>query len=212
MKQRRAGRGAWWTTLALLLFAAVVGCNTVGPASLQSGRIAHNGAIIATTDQQTLDMIVRIRYGEMPGLLSVATVTANVSIRASAGLQAGVGSDSSFAGNLVPISGGVVYEENPTISYVPLEGEKYIRQLLSPLPIDLVLLLSKASMKLGQILIPLVSDINGIHNPTFLLGPKDKPNPHFGRVVHQFEELHQARVLDFAIDAAKKQPVVVISR
>jgi hypothetical protein len=45
---------------------------------------------------------------EQGSLLAVASVTANVSVRSSAGFQAGFGNDRSYEGNLVPISGGVV--------------------------------------------------------------------------------------------------------
>jgi hypothetical protein len=35
----------------------------------------------------------------------------------------------------VPFSAGAIYEENPTISYIPVEGEKYATQLFSPMPV-----------------------------------------------------------------------------
>ena len=38
-------------------------------------------------------------------------------------------------GNLTPFSDGAVYEENPTISYTPVAGAEYARQVFSPVPI-----------------------------------------------------------------------------
>jgi hypothetical protein len=40
--------------------------------------------------------------------------------------QSNIGSDlvsNDYAGNLVPFSGGFVYEENPTITYAPVQDE-----------------------------------------------------------------------------------------
>lgn len=52
----------------------------------------------------------------LPGLLAVASVTANVRIQANVGAQFGVGPESNYSGNLVPLRAGALYEENPTIS------------------------------------------------------------------------------------------------
>jgi hypothetical protein len=84
--------------------------------------------------------IVKGRYGETFSLLTVSGVAANVRFSTNAGVQAGIGPDDSFAGNLVPFSAGLAYEENPTISYAPVQGEKYLRELMSPVPLDILVL------------------------------------------------------------------------
>ena len=50
----------------------------------------------------------------------MASVTANVRVATNASINVGIGPEEYFAGNLVPLSGGVAYEENPTISYIPV--------------------------------------------------------------------------------------------
>ncbi len=57
---------------------AVGGCNVIGPTAIRNGRLAYNDAIIATNSQQVLATIVRMRYGEPTGLLTVSSVTANM--------------------------------------------------------------------------------------------------------------------------------------
>lgn len=105
---------------------------------MRNGRAMYNRAMVATNNEQILDMIVRTRYEETAGLLAVQSITANVRVQGSVSAQFGIGPDSNFTGNLVPLSAATLYEENPTISYVPIQGEKYLRQLLAPLPLDLV--------------------------------------------------------------------------
>ena len=113
----------------------------------------------------------RIRYREPYGLLAVASITANVRIRTTVGAQFGVGPESNFSGNLVPLSAGVLYEENPTISYTPVEGQQYLRQMLSPLLLDLVVLLLSATGDSPGTLTFLIKEINGIRNPEFVTEP-----------------------------------------
>jgi hypothetical protein len=158
------------------------GCHIVGPASIRSGRGVYNEAIVATNNQQVLEMIVRMRYGESSGLLAVSSVTANVSLRVGASGQFGIGADSTFEGNLVPLETGVAYEENPTISYVPVQGEKYLRQFLSPLPLDLAVLLFAAPHGSPQVMTLVVKAVNGIRNPDFLADPSAEPDGRFARI------------------------------
>ena len=129
----------------ILLVGATLGCSALGSASLRNGRSVYNDAIVATNNEQLLAMIVRMRYLEPAGLLNVSSVTANVRFQGSVNAQFGVGPESTYAGNLVPLAAGALYEENPTISYTPVQGSEYLRQMLSPLPLDLVVLLLRAS-------------------------------------------------------------------
>ena len=105
------------------------------------GRADYNEAINKTEDEQMLLSIVKGRYGETFSLLAVNGVAANVRFRTNAGVEAGFGPSENFDGNLVPFSGGLAYEENPTITYAPVQGEQYLRQLMSPIPLDILVLI-----------------------------------------------------------------------
>jgi len=173
----------------VLLIAAIAGCAIAGPRSIRGSRMAYNDAILATNDQQVLAMIVRMRYGEATGLLAVSSITASMSIQASAGGQVGIGSSSSYQGNLVPLSVGASYEENPTISYAPVQGERYLRQVLSPLPLDLTVLMLNTLRDSPVGITLLVQGINGIRNPAFLTDPSVEADPRFARIVGILTEM-----------------------
>ncbi len=174
---------------ALLVVLSSTGCAIVGPTALRGSRSAYNDAIVATNNQQVLAMIVRMRYGEPAKLLAVSSVTASMSIQASAGAQLGFGPTSNYEGNLVPLTAGLAYEENPTISYTPVEGEKYMRQLLSPLPLDLTVLLLRALQNTPEGATLLLRSINGIWNPDFLADPSIEVDPRFTRLAELLAEL-----------------------
>lgn len=159
---------------ALLLGLALAGlqaCSTLGPNTLSEGRPAYNEAIAATNSEQYLSWIVRMRYGVPTSQLAVSSITANVRFASSAGVNIGVGPSEYFVGNLVPLSGGVTYDENPTISYVPLQGEAHLRKLLSPVPVEVLALLLNMSAQPSAVLAVVAKRINGIPNAAFLSDP-----------------------------------------
>ena len=180
---------------ALLVAGALglCGCAVVGPQSITAGRGAYAEVINRTEDEQILNVIVRLRYDETFGMISVASVTANLSFSTQAGANIGVGDDDSYAGNLIPLSAGVAYEENPTISYVPLSGEDFMRRMLSPVSMSEWLLIGSPARHPGHVFALAVRRVNGLRNP--LLG-EEPPSPAFARFVELYDRLRRADVLD----------------
>ena len=140
-----------------------------------------------------MNVIVRLRYDETFGMMSVASVTANLSFSTQAGANIGVGDSGNYAGNLVPFSAGVAYEENPTISYVPLSGENFMRRMLSPASTSEWILLGGSVRHPGAVFALAVRSVNGLRNP--LLG-EEPSSPEFSRFVELYDQLRRADVLD----------------
>jgi hypothetical protein len=184
---------------------AFLGCAVVGPRSITMGRADYNAAINKTEDEQLLMAIVKGRYGETTSLLSVNSVAANVRFNTQAEVNIGFGPESSYSGNLVPFSGGGAYEENPTITYAPVHGEKYIRQLLSPIGLDVLLLIMRAAeTHETSYFSVLVKQINDLRNPGFINVSSAEPDQRFERFVELNRELHQAGVLYWVADQRKE--------
>ena len=197
------------TTLSLVLFA-LSGCAMVGPKSISMGRADYNEAINKTEDEQMLLSIVKGRYGETFSLLAVSGVAANVRFRTNAGVEVGFGPENNYLGNLTPFSGGLAYEENPTITYTPVQGERYLRQLLSPIPLNMLVLIMRTETRSGNYLTLLTNRINDMGNPDFLDGPSGKPDHRFQRFVELSEELDQAGVLQLVEDPRKEVPFDIL--
>jgi hypothetical protein len=194
---------------ALIVLGGVAGCPSIGPASLAAGRQQYADAINATNDLQTLNMIVAIRYDETFSLMSVASVTANVRVTAGLDAEFPIGSEDYYRENLVPLSAGFAYEENPTISYMPIQGERYVRQFFSPLPIDLVAMLQAGTHDPTMIMFSLVDEINGIRNPAFLY-PGVEPDPRFGRVIELVTQLTRASELRWVKDPSNEASLSLV--
>jgi hypothetical protein len=174
----------------------LAGCAVMGPPSIRNGRGVYNEAINDTNNQQMLMVIIRDRYSETASLLAVSSVTANVSVATSAGIQLGFGNESNYRGNLIPFSASAIYEENPTVSYTPVEGQKYLRQVASPISLSILMPLCESAFRPGRVLMALVSRANDLANPAFL-APPAKPDPRFLRLVELVTRLGQAEVLDW---------------
>jgi len=181
---------------SVFLIASVLalnGCAAVGPQSVAAGRGVYTEVINRTENEQILNVLVRMRYDETFGMISVTSITANLRFSARAGAQIGVGDDANFAGNLVPLSAGVGYEENPTISYVPLSGEDFTRRMIAPVSIrEWILLEGLLVDGPGPVLHHGIHRINGLRN----LEGAQLPSPKFGRFVVLYRQLRAADVLD----------------
>lgn len=172
----------------VLLAMAVTGC-VVGPSSIAAGRSVYNEVISRTEDQQLLSLIVHDRYNATYGMLSVASVTANIRANASVTAQWGLSRalEEDYAGNLVPLAAGVTLEENPTISYVPLGGEEFVRRLLSPLSMDEGLMIAQLLGTGNHLFAVSIKSVNNVHNP--LLGESNADSAKFNRMSEIWQKL-----------------------
>ena len=75
----------------------------MGPTALGVGRGAYNDVISRSGSEQTLGLIVRLRYSDPIGLLAVASVTAGLKFNAEAKTEVGFGPRANYAGALVPL-------------------------------------------------------------------------------------------------------------
>ena len=183
--QARIGRNL---ITACLVGSLLTACNSLGPSAIRGGRLDYNKAISDTNNQQILMAVIKNRYLEQGSLLAVASVTANVRVRAGVEAQLGLGDTDNYSGNLVPFSASTIYEENPTISYTPAAGEKYIRQVMSPLPVSALAQLAGGAANPAPVYTLLLSSVNGIYNPEFLYSAAG-PDPRFSRFVSIMSEL-----------------------
>jgi hypothetical protein len=194
-----------------LILLALSGCVMAGPKAVSMGRAQYNEAINKTESEQMLLSIVKGRYGESflsDTLLAVSGVAANVRFSTSAGIQAGFGPQDNYTGNLVPFIGGLTYEENPTITYAPVQGERYLRQLLSPVPLDILILMVRNETYPASPFTLLANRVNDMRNPEFLDAPFVAPDNEFHRFVELSEELHRAGVLRLVANPGKDAPFI----
>ena len=139
-------------------------CQTLEPAALGVGRGAYNEVIARTSSEQTLGLIVRLRYSDPVGLLMVSSVTAGLKFNAEAKSEAGFGPRANYVGNLVPFSALAGYEDSPTISYTPVDAQAFLREWLAPVTLEPLALVLQAAARQDAFILLLVERMNGLRN------------------------------------------------
>ncbi len=185
------------------LLCAVLGCQTVGPASLQQTHPQYNHAISQSMDEQFLLNLVRLKYRDNPFFLEVSSVTSQQTVQGdvSASLKFIGGGDS------VSPSTGLTYKETPTISYSPLRGDQFLKQILSPIPLEAVLILTQSGWSVERVVKVCVERVNGLDNASNASGPTPSREPRYERFKEMAEILRELQIADaLELGAAPCEP------
>ena len=189
--------------LPLILTLLLGGCSVfdefiqIGPDSVQDSRGEFNQVISDTNDSQSLLNLVKRRYGDSISVLEVSSVSTSIEWQRGGSLALTIfdgGPDANNAG----IGGAARYTEKPTITYLPLKGGDFIKKVLSPVDVDMLMLLSRSGWRMDRILNLTVNNINGLDNAHTASGPTPAIAPNFKK----FDEFLAAMV---AIERADLQ-------
>ena len=120
---------------ACLLSWSLAGCTAFGPATLRDQQADYASALADAGKQQTLLNIVKLRYGDVPALVSVNQIVAGYSVQGTFS----VGTDLLTGGSLhlsddANVGVGGTFTNNPTVTYAPVTGADFARTLLAPMP------------------------------------------------------------------------------
>ncbi|HET6419630.1 MAG TPA: hypothetical protein VFG19_05700 [Geobacteraceae bacterium] len=144
---------------------AFSGCAAYGPSTVPRDGFDYTSAISDSWKQQMLFNIVKIRYGDAPVFLDVASVINQYSVESQVNLLFGWAYPVVAGGtNVQSVGGAARYVDRPTITYSPITGQKFARSLMTPIPPTAVLSLIQAGYPVDLILRISVHTINGIRN------------------------------------------------
>lgn len=183
------------TAVLLLHLCFLVGCTNVGPKSIRNTRFNYNSAIIDTRNEQLLTNLVRLRYRDTPYFIEVSSIATQYVLAVGGSASVGGIGDRAVGGG----SGNVGYEERPTITYIPMQGEAFVNRLLSPVPMTVIVLLSHSGWRFERLLRCCVQRINDVWNAPTAAGPTPDRTPdyeRFAEVADLFEQMRQADALD----------------
>ena len=173
--------------LAVFIVILLSACGQLGPERIELGRGHYNIAVQRTDDEQFLLNLVRLRYRDTPYFLQVASVSTNFTFEVTGDASGGVGfaeADSSSFG--LGISGRAT--ESPTVTYTPLHGDQFVKQLLSPINLSTILLLYHSGWAINRLFNVTVQYINGVPNAPSASGPTPAYIP-------EHKEFHRATAL-----------------
>ena len=199
--------------LVLTVTALLTACNAFGPDALRGTHPLYNDAIVHSMNDQFIQNVVRLHYRDPVFFLDVASVTASMKLDISGGLDQ-ASSQLNGGPDILKYSLGADYTTSPTISYAPLQGEDFVKSVLSPIPIEALFALSGSGWSTQRVFGLCVERINGIENAPSASGPTPgtapSPGLQFKRLMQLIEVVSHAQLIVPRINPKTKEPQLEI--
>ena len=175
----------------------------LGPDHLRGTHPLYNAAIIDSMNEQFLNNLVRLHYRDPTFFLDVSSVAATMRLSLNGTVSGQVNADSPLS-----LGADTTYETYPTISYAPLQGEDFVKSLLSPISIDALLALTGSGWSLKRVFGLCVESINGIENAPSASGPTPAKAPkhyqEWNRLMEVFERFEEDHLIEARLDPKTK--------
>jgi hypothetical protein len=202
-------------TIVLACAAALLtGCSHLGPKSIPVDRFDYSSAIADSWKQQTLLNIVKLRYMDLPVFVDVASIVAGYSMQTGVSVNGVLSSAKAIQGNYASAGGSAIYTDRPTITYVPMTGEKFLRGLITPIDPKNIFFMLQAGYAADFILGLTVEGLNGVRNRSIAGGAVREADPEFLRAVQLMREVQAAGAVGMRVeeDKAKNSTAVMFFR
>ncbi len=215
----------------VMMFVFLNGCTAIGPDSIKSSRTDYNMAIQSTNDQELLLNIVRARYRDNLYFTTVERIAASQELlrSSSVGFTAGVVNNTPLVNSNLATSiiskarssvlsvgpASVALNEKPTIFYAPIDGEKFVRQMMTPLKPDILILLIKSGWSIDRVLMLGVQSMNDLENAPTASGPTPSYAPEFvsfREAAHLLREMQRQHMLNIVVNTNDKSIGVEFSK
>ena len=191
--------------------AGLSGCQ-LGPSTLKVSNAQYSEAMRVAASEQLLVNLVRMRYRDVPLFLGVSSISTQFQFGQSGGLTGSfienVGTTDSKTPDAFGFSAGVSYSERPTITFDVLGGQAFQRNMLKPISVAALSLLTESGWRGDRVLRLAVEQLNGLENASRASGPTPSLAPEFRRffeATHLINSLSSDQVLDFKFETRKKR-------
>ena len=204
------------TLLGLALACGLVctGCAHLGPKTVTMDRFDYSTALADSWKQQTLLNIVKLRYMDLPVFVDVASIVSGYSMQTGVSVNGTLSSQNAIQGNYFAAGGQAIYTDRPTITYVPLTGEKFLRGLITPIDPKHIFFMLQAGYPADFILGLTVEGLNGVRNRSVSAGTLREADPEFARALELLRQVQAAGAFGMRVeeDKAKGSTAVVFFR
>jgi len=187
----------FWMTVAIM------GCTHLGPGTVAVDRFDYSSAIADSWKQQTLLNIVKLRYMDLPVFVDVASIVAGYSLQTGVTVTGVSSSAKAVQGDYGSIGGQAVYTDRPTITYVPMTGEKFLRGLITPIDPKNIFFMLQSGYAADFILGLTVESINGVRNRSTSGGVAREADPDFVKALGLLREVQAAGGVGMRVEEDK---------
>ena len=178
-------------------------CTHIGPKTVPVDRFDYSTAIADSWKQQTLLNIVKLRYMDLPVFVDVASIVSGYSMQTGVSVDGSSRRSKAVQGDFASASGEAVYTDRPTITYVPMTGEKFLRGLITPIDPKNIFFLLQSGYAADFILGLTVESLNGVRNRSTAGGTVREADPDFVRVLELLREVQAAGAFGMRVEEDK---------
>ncbi len=196
-------RSGSFIAAALIGAVALTGCQHLGPKTVAVDRFDYSTAIAESWKQQTLLNIVKLRYMDLPVFVDVASIVSGYSMQTGVSINGTVSSKDAIQGNFLSAGGQAIYTDRPTVTYVPMTGEKFLRGLITPIDPKNVFFMLQAGYAADFILGLTVESLNGVRNHSATAGAVREADPEFVRALELIRDVQAAGGVGMRVEEDK---------
>jgi len=182
---------------------AAAGCAHLGPKTVAVDRFDYGTAIADSWKQQTLLNIIKLRYMDLPVFMDVASVVSGYSMQTGISVNGTLSSERAVQGNYASVGGQAIYTDRPTVTYVPMTGEKFLRGLITPLDPKNIFFLLQSGYAADFILGLAFESLNGVRNRSTAGGAVREADPEFIRALDLLREVQAAGAFGMRVEEDK---------
>ncbi len=190
-----------WKILILFCLPAMLfvsGCASIGPGTVTRDRFDYLTALSDSWKSQMLINTVKLRYGDTPIFLDVASIISGYTLEKGASLSGQIApKERGDTFGAFGVSGALA--DRPTITYMPLSGEKFTRSLLRPIPPPALLALIEAGYPIDLLFRVCASSINGIRNRYGGAARARPADPEFYPLMERLRKIQNSGAIDFRV-------------
>jgi hypothetical protein len=146
--------------------------------------------------------VVKTRYLDLPVFLDVGQVVSSYTLETSGSVGGTLNSAGApaAAGNNLTLGAAARYSQQPTITYTPLTGDRFLAGFLNPVEPAKIFSLIQAGYAADFVLQLGAESLNGLRNQPVTLGSKYTADPEFFRVLALLREIQDARAVGLRVE------------
>jgi hypothetical protein len=196
---------------ATCLLSALAGCAHLGPKSVVVDRFDYSTTIAESWKEQTLLNIVKLRYLDLPVFVDVSSIVAGYSLQTGVSVNGVLSSQGAVQGDYGSLGGTAIYTDRPTITYVPMTGEKFLRGMVTPIDPRNIFFMIQSGYPADFVLALTVESLNGVRN-RWAAGAEVRPaDPEFVEALHLIRDLQAVGGIGMRVEEEKDRgPLAVL--
>ena len=200
--------------VAALSASLLTGCKSIGPRTVARDRSDYSSSISESWKRQTLLNIVKLRYLDPPIFVDVGQIVAGYTLETGLSAGASFPETSSFGGDTATVGGSVKYTDRPTITYVPLTGNQFVKALMTPLPPESIFFMIQSGWPADGVLLAAAASVNGLKNQETGIAGATPPMPEFLRVLELLRNIQVSGAVSLRVkqDSQKLQSSILTIR